>query len=608
MNMRMLTLSVSVALFLLAGSAWASRPNIIIVFNDDQGYQDLGCFGSPDIKTPNIDALAKQGMRFTDFYAASCVCSASRAALLTGCYPERVGVPGVFFPNGEHRGLPPKQVTIAEMLKSAGYATKAVGKWHLGDHAEFLPTNQGFDSYYGIPYSNDMFPAKNMTYADDCLFREGQSLQTLEEAFAGKLWKGNPTSMKNKVPLMRNEECIEFPVDQATITRRYADEGIAFISESVQAKKPFFLYLANSMPHIPLYASPEFKGKSERGIYGDVIEEIDYNVGRLMACVKELGIEDNTIVIYTSDNGPWLGLGENSGCALPLYEGKFTRFEGGQRVPTVMKWPGQIPAGTTCTELASTIDLLPTIAQVTGAELPTVQPLNGKNIVDLITAREGAETPHEYFFFGRTAVRSGDWKYHSKENYRIKETARNRKGPTLYNLKDDMGEENNVIAEYPEVAESLAEVLKSNLNRASAVAKISPVELKRLECAPVEGIRYEAESGELSGGAVAGSSPSASGETMVRNLHKPGAAISFKVDGGEKGGVFDFTLGYASAKGARLTLNVNGVQQSASLPETGGWSNFKAVRLTVALKPNAVNELEINVHGANLDYFDLRQK
>jgi arylsulfatase A len=440
----------------------ASKPNIIIILNDDQGYQDLGCFGSPDIQTPNIDALAAQGMRFTDFYVAACVCSASRAALLTGCYPERVGVPGVFFPNRGHNGLSPKHVTIAEMLKSVGYTTQAVGKWHLGDETEFLPTNQGFDSYYGIPYSNDMFPAKDMTYAADCLFREGQSFQTLEKAFAGKLAKGNPSPLKNKVPLMRDDECIEFPVDQSTITRRYADEGIRFVTESVKAEKPFFLYLANSMPHIPLFASPEFKGKSKRGIYGDVIEEIDYNVGRLMDRVKELGIEKNTIVIYTSDNGPWLGLGENSGCALPLFEGKFTRFEGGQRVPTLMKWPEQIPAGTTCTELASTIDLLPTLAQITGAALPTVEPLDGENILDLITAQQDAKTPHEFFFFGTSAVRSGDWKYHSQEKYKVKETARDIQGPTLYNLKTDIGEATNVIHDYPEISGRLQKALTAH--------------------------------------------------------------------------------------------------------------------------------------------------
>ena len=446
--------------------AKAEHPNIVVVFNDDQGYQDLGCFGSPNIKTPRVDQMAAEGMKFTSFMVASSVCSPSRAALLTGCYPNRVGVPGVLFPDRGKGGLAPEHVTIAEMLKSVGYNTAAVGKWHLGDELKYLPTNQGFDSYYGIPYSNDMFPASTMKYSDDCVFLEGQSHQTLKEAFAGKLRNGsNPVSMKNKVPLMRDEECIEFPADQTTITRRFTDEGIQFISKSVKEEKPFFLYLAHSMPHIPLYVSPEFVGKSERGLYGDVIEEIDFNTGRVLDHLKVLGIEENTLVIFTSDNGPWLVMKENGGSALPLFEGKMTTFEGGQRVPCVMKWPARIPAGTVCDELAATIDLLPTFAAITGAALPTIQPLDGKDILDLLTNQPGAKTPHEYFFYNQSAVRHGDWKYHSKEHFKVQETARKHKGPTLYNLKDDIGESNNVIDEYPEIAKHLAKALESNPNK-----------------------------------------------------------------------------------------------------------------------------------------------
>ena len=453
-----------IALLSIAASA-ATKPNIVIIFNDDQGYQDLGCYGSPDIKTPNVDQLAKEGMRFTDFYVASPVCSASRSALMTGCYPYRVGVPGVFFPNRDHEGLNPKHVTIAETLKGAGYATAAVGKWHLGDELEFLPTNQGFDSYYGIPYSNDMSPAQTMKYADSCLFREGQNFQTLEAAFAAADKKGNPKALRNKVPLMRNEECIEFPADQSTITRRYADEGIQFISKSVKAEHPFFLYLANSMPHTPLFASPDFKGKSERGLYGDVIEEIDFNTGRVMKHLKKLGIEKNTIVIFTSDNGPWLIKGDHGGTALPLFEGKMTSFEGGQRVPAIIKWPGHIPAGSTCSEMALSMDLHPTLAKITGADLKPALPLDGKNIIDLLTAKDGAKTPHEYFFFVHNAVRSGDWKYHKKELFKVKATKRDTKKPTLYNLKDDIGESNNVIADHPEIAERLAKALEAHIQR-----------------------------------------------------------------------------------------------------------------------------------------------
>jgi len=436
------------------------KPNIIIVFNDDMGYADLGCFGAPEIKTPRVDQMAKEGTKFTDFYVASPVCSASRASLLTGCYHNRVGVGGVFFPNRGHVGLAPKHVTIAEVLKTVGYKTKAVGKWHLGDEKEFLPTNQGFDSYYGIPYSNDMTPAKSMEYAEDCLFREGFTLEKLNEAF-----KSSVKRLKNKVPLMRNEKCIELPVDQTTITKRFATEGIKFISESVKEKTPFFLYLANSMPHIPLYVSPEFEGKSKGGLYGDVIEEIDYNFGRILDHLKKLKIEKNTLVIFTSDNGPWLVKGKNSGSALPLFEGKMTHFEGGQRVPTIIKWPARVPSDAICREMALSMDLLPTLAHISGAALPTQIPLDGKNIIDLLSGKEGAKTPHEYFFFGTSAVRSGNWKYHAQEKFKVKSTARKGKGPTLYNLKTDIGESTNLIAKYPEIAAHLKKALESNPNK-----------------------------------------------------------------------------------------------------------------------------------------------
>ncbi|MGB0370992.1 MAG: sulfatase family protein, partial [Opitutales bacterium] len=389
---------VSLVTACAAVTANAELPNVVIIFNDDQGYQDLSCYGSPDIKTPRVDQMTANGIKFTSFMVASSVCSPSRAALLTGCYPNRVGVPSVYFPDRGKGGLDPKHVTIAEMLKTVGYNTAAVGKWHLGDEVQYLPTNQGFDSYYGIPYSNDMFPASTMKYADDCLFLEGQSHETLKAAFAGKLRNGNPASMKNMVPLMRGEECIEFPADQTTITRRFTDESIAFISKSVQEKKPFFLYLAHSMPHIPLYVSPEFEGKSERGLYGDVIEEIDFNTGRILDHLKAMGIEDNTLIIFTSDNGPWLVKEEAGGSALPLFEGKMTTFEGGQRVPCVMQWPARIPAGIVSDELATTMDLMPTLASITGAAPPTVQPLDGKDILDLITNKPGAKSPYDYFY------------------------------------------------------------------------------------------------------------------------------------------------------------------------------------------------------------------
>ena len=442
------------------------RPNFIIIFNDDQGYQDLGCFGSPDIKTPRIDQMAREGMKFTDFYVASPVCSSSRAALLTGRYPQLVGVRSVFFPNRGHGGLDPEHVTIAETLRSAGYATAAVGKWHLGDGVQYLPTNQGFDSYYGIPYSNDMHPSKDMAYADDCRFLEGESLESVRASFEGELRNGSPLRLKNKVPLMRDTECVEFPADQRAITRRFVDEGMRFISESVEANKPFFLYLANSMPHTPLFASEDFEGKSERGIYGDVIEEIDYNTGRLLDHLERMGVEENTLVIFTSDNGPWLAKRENGGSALPLFEGKYTSFEGGCRMPCIVKWPAKIPAGSVCSVMASTIDLHPTFSRLAKGELPNAE-VDGKDISALMMGDPGTKSPHEYLFFVNRgqAVRSGEWKYHKTQHFTKMKREGDHKGPALYNLKDDIGESRNLLAEYPEIGERLAKALDEHLRR-----------------------------------------------------------------------------------------------------------------------------------------------
>jgi len=460
---------VSSAIFplsILFAAHAAEKPNVIIIYNDDQGYQDLGCFGSPNILTPRIDQLAKEGVRFTNFYSSSSVCSASRASLMTGCYAPRVGVPGVIGA-GSNVGLKQEHVTIAEILKSVGYNTAAVGKWHLGDMPKFLPVNQGFDTYYGIPYSNDMFPSRHTKYADNCLWRNGFSPDSLNNLFA-RLEPNNirPMSVKENVPLLRDLECIEYPVDQTTVTKRYADEGIKFIQKSVKEKKPFFLYLANSMTHTPLYASPEFIGKSKRGLYGDVVEEIDYNAGRILDMLKELGVDENTIVIYSSDNGPWLVKGEHSGSALPLFEGKFTSFEGGMRVPFIVRWPKALPAGKTCTELAATIDILPTLASITGAKLPEME-IDGKNILDLLKGNPDAKSPHEYYFMVQNgeAVRWGDWKYHKKEVFQMKGTARETAGLTLYNLKNDIGETKNVIAQHPEIAVRLAKALEVHLKR-----------------------------------------------------------------------------------------------------------------------------------------------
>ena len=417
-----------------------SKPNFIIIFIDDQGYQDLGCFGSPNIKTPNIDRMAKDGMRFTDFYSAASVCTPSRAALMTGCYPERVGNLGVLFPRN-NTGLNPEETTIAKMLKGIGYATACVGKWHLGHLKEFLPTSHGFDSYYGIPYSNDMGIAANMKLGADIVLREGQTLETL------KKYK------RHLVPLMRNEEVIEYPADQNTLTKRYTEEAIGFIKKSKGGS--FFLYMPHTMPHIPLYASPAFEGKSDAGLYGDCIEEIDWSVGEIIKTLQAEGIDKNTFIVYTSDNGPW-NLKGNATCkvkgntnrriggsALPLKGYKFQKWEGGMREPTVMWWPGRIPAGKVCGEVAGTIDMLPTIASLSGAKLPAKK-IDGKDITPLIEARLGAKTPHEAYFYRTRGVRSGNWKFIENK---------------LFDLSKDISESKNVAAQNPEVTARLKKLL-----------------------------------------------------------------------------------------------------------------------------------------------------
>jgi len=431
------------------------KPNFIVIFADDQGYQDMGCFGSPKIKTPNMDRMAKEGMKFTDFYSASSICSPSRAALLTGCYPPRVGVTTVLFPR-DKVGLNPAETTVAELLKARGYATACVGKWHLGHLRQFLPTNHGFDTYFGIPYSNDMAIAPNMTAAADAKLPEGMTPESMKTAKA----------RRNLVPLMRDEKVIEYPCDQATLTKRYTAEAITFIKANKD--KPFFLYLPHTMPHIPLFASKEFRGKSARGLYGDVIEEMDWSVGRILESLKSLGIDENTLVIYTSDNGPWLQMRKNGGSALPLRGGKFQTWEGGMREPTVMRWPGVIPPGKVCDQVASTIDILPTLAKLAGAELPDAA-IDGKDIFALMSGRDGAKSPHEGYYFYRgtrlVAVRAGKWKYRAVPPKRRRRKKGEKPTPPkvtgeLFDLRADISESKNVAAENPYVVKRLAAMIE----------------------------------------------------------------------------------------------------------------------------------------------------
>lgn len=443
-------------LLLLAGSATAAErpPNVVIIFTDDQGYADVGVFGAKGFTTPNLDRMAKEGRRFTDFHAAQAVCSASRAALLTGCYPNRIGIHGALGPGSRH-GIGDGEMTIAEVLKPRGYATAIFGKWHLGDRPQFLPTRHGFDEYFGIPYSNDMWP---------------HHPQAKPGAYPPlPLYDGDKPA---KVGLTGE--------DQEQLTTQYAGRAASFIERNKE--RPFLLYVAPNMPHVPLYVSSKFKGKSERGLYGDVIMEIDWAVGEILGAIKKHGLDEQTLVIFTSDNGPWLSYGNHGGSAGPLREGKGTSFDGGHREPFIARWPGKIPADSVCPEPAMTIDLLPTIARLAGAKLPEHK-IDGLDIWPLLAGDSSAKNPHEAYFHYYAqnelqAVRSGDWKLFFPHQ------ARSMTGQTpgkdgipgkyrqldvaleLYNLRDDLGETKNVAAENPEIVarlQALAEKAREDM-------------------------------------------------------------------------------------------------------------------------------------------------
>jgi len=450
-----LGLLVVAAASLTTAAVHAERtPNVIIVYADDQGYQDLGCYGSPNIETPNIDGLAAAGMRFTSFYSAYCVCSASRAALMTGCYQPRLNMPGVLGPRGPV-GLHPNEVTIADMLKAKGYATMCVGKWHLGDRPEVLPTAQGFDHYLGIPYSNDMARMKGW----------GNDPASLDKIWDLKKWDIYDNH------LYRDAERVEGPVNQVTLTDRYTEAALGFIRKN--KSKPFFLYMPHTMPHVPLFVSDDRYDKDPKRAYELTIEHIDWSVGQILATLDELKLADDTVVVYSSDNGPWLSKKHHGGSALPLRAGKGTTFDGGMRVPGIVRWPGHVPAGTVTDEVASTIDLLPTIAAITGADLPS-HPIDGLNILATLKNPKAA-SPHReagFFYYKNNrvhAVRAGKWKLHigqqpKKRNNKNRNKNKRRQGPvkppaapkaTLYDLDADIAESKDVAGQHPEVVKRL---------------------------------------------------------------------------------------------------------------------------------------------------------
>ncbi|MDO8585462.1 MAG: sulfatase [Armatimonadota bacterium] len=407
------------AVTLLGDEAFAAsaprRPSFVLINCDDLGYSDVGCYGSELIATPNIDALAQTGVKFTDFYAAAAVCTPSRACLMTGRYFVRPGLPRVLFPR-DKVGITDKEITVAQILKRQGYATACIGKWHLGHLPRFLPTRHGFDYYYGIPYSNDM----------------------------DKKQRNEPPT-----PLMRNEKIIEQPAVQETLTERYTEEAVNFIEQNKD--HPFFVYLPHTMPHVPLHVSERFKGRSKRGLYGDVVETIDWGVGEIVKTLKDLGLQRDTLVMFTSDNGPWLQQKDHGGSAGPLRAGKATAYEGGHREPFIANWPGRIPAGSICADPASNLDILPTLASLAGTKAPTDRIIDGRDITPLLLCKDDMD---DYpFFYMRNwdvcAVRYGKWKLHVRDREQQLEAIE------LYDLRADIGETTNLAGRYPKMVDKL---------------------------------------------------------------------------------------------------------------------------------------------------------
>ncbi|MCK5101357.1 MAG: sulfatase [Cyclobacteriaceae bacterium] len=402
------------------------KPNIIIFFTDDQGYADVGCYGAEGFETPHLDKLATEGIRFTDFYVAATVCTPSRAGLLTGRYPKRANShEAVIFPYSEH-GLSPDEYTMAEMLKSVGYATACIGKWHLGHLEKFMPNNHGFDYFFGVPYSNDM----------DSYYYKHNDFQS------------------PPLPLYRNKEIIEEGPDQRYLTRMYTEEAVRFIQQ--EKENPFFLYLPDNMPHTPLHVSENFEGKSDLGIYGDVIMELDWSVGEIVKSLKQEGIYENTLFIFTSDNGPQVG------SALPLRGKKATTWEGGQRVPAIMVWPGKIPMNSKSSAMVTAMDLMPTLAKITRADIPSEIIMDGSDISELLLNPATVKLPERpFYYYARNgeaeAVRLGKWKLHisksigwkSKEEFPV----------SLYNLEMDISEKDNIAEMHPEIVEKLRSII-----------------------------------------------------------------------------------------------------------------------------------------------------
>jgi arylsulfatase A len=441
-----------------AAEATARKPNIVIILTDDQGYADVGKFGAEGFKTPNLDRMAEEGAIFRNFHVAQPVCSASRTALLTGCYPNRLGIHGALGPHTKV-GISDNEVTLAQLLKGQGYATAIFGKWHLGDSPRFMPLRHGFDEYFGLPMSNDYWPGHpdlitNMPFTLAAIKREYPNL-----------------------PIYDGEKIFhpEMTIDDLNhLTTWYAERAVNFIERN--KGHPFFLYVAHNMPHVPLGVSDKFRGKTARGLYGDVIEEIDWSVGQILEALKRNGLAENTWVIFTSDNGPWLCYGNHAGSAKPLREGKGTNWEGGTREPCVMRWPGHIPAGSDTWDMLMTIDLFPTIAKLVGARLPRHK-IDGLDVWPIISRQPGAKNPHSAYWFyyevnqlQAVTTSDGCWKLQLPHTYQTlagkpagkdglpaSYSQRKVEKEELYDLVHDIGETTDVSAQHPEMVRQLEE-------------------------------------------------------------------------------------------------------------------------------------------------------
>jgi arylsulfatase A-like enzyme len=433
-----------VVLFCVTAMAVDRPPNFVIIFMDDMGFGDVGVYGAEGYDTPNLDRMAAEGIRFTDYHSGASVCSASRASLLTGCWPQRVGVTGALSPRAE-TGINPDEILLPEILKEQGYATAIFGKWHLGHHEMFLPTNHGFDEYFGLPYSNDMWP--------------GHPKPEVAAKFP-------------PLPLMEGTKVVRYLDEQSQLTTWYTERAVSFIER--HKDQPFFVYIPHAMTHVPLYVSDKFKGSTQRGLYGDVMAEIDWSVGQILETLKKNGLDENTLVMFTSDNGPWLAYGDHGGSSGPLREGKHTAWEGGTRVPAIMRWPGRIPAGQVNDELVSAMDVLPTFAKLAGAEAPKDRLIDGHDIWPILAGQKDARSPWDYYYHFKSGelwgVRSGRWKLFVAHEFHdvIEAGGGGLPGATgntpvelsLFDLKNDVGEQINVASANPKVVERLMKLIE----------------------------------------------------------------------------------------------------------------------------------------------------